>query len=160
MKAILSHKWFGIPVLVVAVGAAAILAAGGVLAATAFNFHGTATPVASGGSGGTGGTPLTYDFKVTTDPAGTIDVTDAFFDLGNVSRGAQFTKTVYITKTGTASSFDVTVSKSAGVGLVVTVPATVPLPNATPVAVNVVVNVEATATLGSPIGYDVAFNYP
>lgn len=136
-----------------------ILACSAVLAAVSFNYQGSATVVPSGGGGGGGGVSLSYDFTVNSDSIGTALPAD-FFALGDVLRGAQFTKTVYITKTGTASLVNVLVTKSdVSTGLEVTVPMT-PIELTTGVAtvpVDIVIAVSPEAPFDVPLTYRIAF---
>lgn len=166
MKAILSRKWFGIPVLVVVVGATAILAAGGVLAATAFNFHGTGAVGSSGTPPpGGGGTPLTYDFVVGANPSAGTVATDATFSFDTATttmlRGGVYTKTVYLKKTGTAATFNVAVTASnVSTGITVAAPSPITLTESaatTPIAVPITFTVDANAPF-APVAWDIGFS--
>jgi hypothetical protein len=154
MKAIISKKWYGVPVLVFAL--VAVLGVGAVYAAMTLTTHGTVT-VAPGGSG----TPVaTYTFKVwDTVTGGTEIVADnnAFFNLGSVNLASYLEKTVYIEKTGTAT---VTVTPvlaglDAATGAITFTPALVTVTNGT--RLPIVVKFTSGAVPAAADAFDITF---
>ncbi len=147
----LRKSWYGVPVLVFVL--VAILGFGAIAyAATQFVFHGTVNIT------GTNPPPqATYDFKVTTDEAGNVPVTDSCWSLGDMAPGASVTKTLWLTKTGTADSVDVAISATnvgAGVGVDPSNAQTTLLVQ--PVQLNVTVTIANGAAPGSQ-GFDINF---
>ena len=155
MKAILSRKWYGIPVLIFAL--VAVLGVGAVYAAMTLTTHGTVTVVPTGG----GGTPIaTYTFKVWDAVTGGTEIAAenaAFFNLGSVNVGSYLEKTVYIEKTGTAT---VAVTPSlagldAATGTITFTPPSVSVTNAT--RLPIVVRFSAGANPAAADAFDITF---
>ncbi len=159
-------KRLWLPVLLVT--ATVLVITGAVFALTTFSYHGTMTITTPGGGGGGGGWgPVpTFDFTVTdnaSNPASVIDTATAWD--GHMDPGGSITKTVYLTKTGTAPAVNVVVSASnVGTGLTIsagtasdisTTGLVVPLSSSTPVEVVLTFTAAQTAT-GTP-GFNVSF---
>ncbi len=128
-------------------------------AASSYTYHGTIEVVPSGGGGGGGGTPITYDFKVTSDPEGEKILTDSDLDLGKWYRGETGTKTVYLTKTGTASSVTVAIDvESYGTGLKISKPEDQTLTsNSTAIPVDISFEIDSQAPFDTK-SFDITFS--